>query len=200
MSRGQQGQVFNQTQGESKTAFGNAENDYSLANQDIGNFQDQVKQLGAENPFTVGGEYQNNQNMVLANTSDAMAEAAGAQLQGEAARTGQNPAGAIGATESIEQANERSLAGQQAAANQERIGQEAGYNTNVTNEYGKVPGMETAVGEGETGLYNGALKAEEGAAATPSFLETLEGQLAKAGESFVGGLGQGYGSQLAKNS
>jgi hypothetical protein len=186
LSRSQQGQVFNTTQGQSTQSFGDSQNDYTIANKDIGDFQQQLGELKAENPFTMGGEFQQSENMELANTSDAQAAAAGATLQGAAERTGQNPAGAIGATEAIQQENERSLAGQESAANQQRIGAEAGYNENVTNEFGKVPGMEAGIAEGEGSLYKTALGEEEDAAKTPSFMDTM-------GDAFGSAFGQGIG-------
>lgn len=196
MSRGQQGQVFNQTTGQSNQAFGAAENDYTLANQDVGNFQAQLSKLGAENPYQLGGQFQNEQNQVLANTADASAQGAGARLQNLSQRTGQNPAAAINATEAMQQTNERNLAGQQAQAGQERIQGLTNYNQKLAGMYGEVPGMETGIAKGQGDLYSGALSTEEQAAKQPSFLETLEGQLAQAGDSFL----QGYGQSVGKNA
>lgn len=187
MSRGQQGNVFNQTTGQSNQAFGAAENDYTLANQDVGNFQAQLSKLGAENPYQLGGQFQNEQNQVLANTADASAQGAGARLQNLSQRTGQNPAAAINATEAMQQTNERNLAGQQAQAGQERIQGLTNYNQKLAGMYGEVPGMETGIAKGQGDLYSGALSTEEQAAKQPSFLETLEGQLAQAGDSFLKG-------------
>lgn len=182
MSRGQQGQVFNQTSGESTQAFGNAENAYNLAQGDVGNYQAQLSKYAAENPYQAGGEFQNAQNEVLANTSDAAARAAGTRLQTQAQRTGQNPAGATAATESMEQAGARNLSAEQSAANTERLGSEAGYNKGVLQGYGEVPGMEEGIAKGYSGLYGTALGEEESAAKQPSFLDELGNSLLQGGE------------------
>lgn len=193
MSRGQQGQVFNQTQGQSNQAFGQAENAYSTEQADIGDYQAQLGKYATENPYGVGGQFQSAQNEVIANTADASAQGAGARLQELSARTGQNPAGAIGATEAMEQSGERAQAGQEAEANTERIGDSANYNKGVLAGYGAVPGMENEIATGQGNLYGHSLGAEEQSAQTPSFLETLEGQLASAGNSFASAYGKAKG-------
>ena len=194
MSRSQQGAVLNQTTGESKQAFGDAQNDYAAANQDIGNFQSQLENYATENPYKPGGEFQNAQNEVLANTSDASSAAAANRLQTQAQRTGQNPAGAIAATETMQQENERALSGEQAQANEERISGEAGYDKGVLQGYGEVPGMEAGVASGEAGLYKGALGAEEDSAKTPSFLDVLGDSFAQQGGKMAA---QGIGAVIA---
>jgi len=193
MSRSQQGQVFNQTKSQQGQAFGGAENAYSLAQQDIGAYQKQLGQYAAENPFTPGGEYQTAQNQSLAGTANAGATAAGAALQGQARRTGINPTAAIGATEEMQRANTRNLSAEEAAANQSRIGQEAEYNKGVLGATAVPVGMETSIAGGQGGLYGHALSAEEEAAKTPSFMDTLGGSFA---QGFGGGVGKGAASFL----
>lgn len=193
MSRGQQGQVFQTGQQQNKQAFGNEENSYNLAQTDIGNYEQQLGRYAAENPYTAGGEYQSQQKRVLANTADAMATGAGARLQALSARTGQNPAAAISATEAMQQANERALAGQEASAEEQRIQGEAGYNRDVLSATAAPVGMETSLARQQGEQSQASFGEEEQAAKTPSFLESLESQLASAGESFVGGLGAGMG-------
>lgn len=189
MSRPQQNQVFNQTSGESGTAFTDAENAYKTAGTDIGDFQSQLSALNAENPYNVGGQYQQQQTQALANTSDAMARAAAVQLQGQAARTGQNPGAANATAEAIEQQNERTLSGQEAEANTERISQGAGYNTKVAQMYGEVPGMEEGIAKGEGELYGTSVNAEEAAAKQPSFMDQM-------GDAFAQGIGSGAAKLL----
>lgn len=196
MSRGQQGQVFDQSKAQNAQAFGNAEDSYNLAQTDIGNYQQQLGRYANENPFTENGQFANDQNRVLANTADASAQAAGARLQSQAARTGQNPAGSIAATEAMQQENERNLSGQEAQANEQRIAGLADYNKGVLGATAVPVSMETALSGQQGNLATGALDAEEKAAQTPSFLESLEGQLAQAGSSFVGGLGAGIGKNM----
>jgi hypothetical protein len=187
MSRGQQSQIFQTTSGQQGQAFGNAENSLSLAQTDVGDYQSQLGKYAAANPYGEGGEFQSAQNQVLANTADASAQAAGAKLQGIAERTGQNPAGAISATEAMQQGNERSLASQEAAANAERLGAGAQYGKSVLQGYGEVPGMEEGIAKGYSGLYGTALGEEEQAAKTPSFGDEL-------GDAFAQNLGKGLSS------
>lgn len=193
MSRSQQTAVYNQTKGEGEQAFGDAENSYALGQQDVGKYEDQLGKYAASNPFTPGGEFQTDTNRVLANTADASATAAGARLQGIASRTGQNPNASIAATEAMQQENERNLGGQEAEAEKERIGSEADYNKSVLGATAAPVSMETSLINSQTPLYGHAVGAEEDAAKTPSFMETLEGQLASAGTAFAGGLGKSMG-------
>jgi hypothetical protein len=197
MSRGQQSATFNQTQGESKSSFGDTENSLKFEQGDIGTFADQLAAYQASNPYSAGGEYESNINEGLTNTSDAMAQSVGATLQGASARTGQNPAGAVAATEAMEEQNARNLGADKATAENQRISQEAAYDKSALPFEAEIPGMQSEIGKEQEGLYGTSLGTQEQAAKTPSFMETLEGQLAQAGESFAGGLGQGFGKQLA---
>lgn len=190
MSRAQQGQVFQQAKGESQGAFGSAENAYNLAQQDVGNYQGQLSKYAASNPFLPGGEYQTSQNQVLADTADAAARGIGGRLQMQAARTGQNPAGSIAATEEMERQAARDLSAEQAKANESRIGQEAEYNRSVLGATAVPVGMETSIGTGQGELYGHGLRSEEEAAKTPSLWDTL-------GSSFAQSLGEGIGIYAA---
>ena len=191
ISRSQQGQVFKQSQAEQGQAFGDAENSYTKAQQDIGNYESQLGKYASSNPYTAGGEFQTDTNRVLANTADSSATSAGARLQGIAARTGQNPGGATAATEEMQQANERNLGGQEASAERERIGSEADYNKGVLSATAAPVAMETSIASGQGGMFGHALSAEEEAAKTPSFMETLESQVAATGQAFAEGAGKG---------
>ena len=180
MSRSQQSAVYNQTKGESGQAFGDAENAYKLAQTDVGNYETQLGRYASENPYLPGGEFQNTENEIAANTSDAAARSAGAYLQSEAARTGQNPASSIGATREMEQQGARNLTAEEAGANRERIGAEAGYNKSVLAGSEFPVQAESEIAHGQGGLYSGALGSEESAAKSPSFLDEL-------GTSLIGG-------------
>ncbi len=78
---------------------------------------------------------------MLSDTSNAGTQALGAQLQGVAERTGQNPAASIAATEAGAATNTRALADESATADQNRIASEAGYNQGVTADTAAIPGM-----------------------------------------------------------
>lgn len=181
MSRSQQNQVFQQGQQQSGNAFADSENAYKLGQTDIGNYEDQLSRYAAANPYTAGGEFQNQENEIAANTSDAGARSAGAALQEEAARTGQNPAGVIGATKAMEQQGDRNLQGQEAEANQQRIQGEAGYNKSVLGASEFPVQAEESIASGEGGLYGKAFGEEEDAAKSPSFMDELGNQLISGG-------------------
>lgn len=144
-----------------------------MAQGDVGQYQQQLGQYAAENPYGAGGEFATDQNRILANTSDAMAKSAGSYLESQAARTGQNPAGAIGATEAIAQQNTRDLGAAEANADAQRIADAAGYNRSALAGYAAVPGMQEGIAKGEGDLYGTALGVQESAAKTPSFMDTL---------------------------
>lgn len=193
MSRGQENQTFDTASGQNQGYFNNAQNSYSNAQADIGDYQKQlsdyagqVAKFNSSNPYVQGGEFQTAQNQQLANTADASARAAGEALQGQALRTGQNTAGAIAATENMQQTNERNLAGQEAAATQQRIGSEAGYNEqgvgneeNLTKATAVPAQMETTLAGQQGELGNAALSEEEKAAQTPSWMEEFGNALAE---------------------
>ena len=193
MSRAQEGAVIDTAKGQNKTYFNNAQNSYSAANADIGDYQreladykGQVSAFSAKNPYTQGGEFQRSTNQIVANTSDANARAAGQTLQGQALRTGQNSAGAIGATEAMERQGTRDVAGEEAGANQQRIGAEAGYNKEALDAGKGVVGatevpaqLETTLAGQQGNLGEGALGIQENAAKTPSWMDQFGDQAAK---------------------
>jgi len=129
-----------------------AQNSYTQAQNDIGDYKDQLSKYAASNPFGEGGQYQKTTNQVLANTADAGARSAGEALQSQAERTGQNTAGAVAATEKMQQQGTRDLSAEEAKANQERISGQAGYNKSVlgATEY------PAQFAEGMTGAMSGA--------------------------------------------
>ena len=132
--------------------YNNAQNSYANAQNDIGDYKDQLAKYAASNPYGEGGQFQKTTNQVLANTSDAGARSAGEALQSQAERTGQNTAGAVAATEKMQQQGTRDLSAEEAKANQERIGAGAGYNKSVlgATEY------PAQFAEGMTGAMSGA--------------------------------------------
>lgn len=84
----------------------------------------------------------------------------------------------------------------QAADQASRIGSEAGYNQNVLNATGQIPGMEGSIASEAGGQANQQLGTAEQAANTPSFGEMLTNSLLSAGGSFAGGAGQAIGKKL----
>lgn len=179
MSRSQQTETFDTAKGQNAGYYANSQNSYNQAQGDVGDYQDQLAKYSASNPYKQGGEYQTSTNQILANTSDAAARGAGNTLQSQALRTGQNSAGAVAATEAMQQQNTRNLSGEEAQANQERIGQEAGYNKSALTA-AEVPAQLEAGLSGQQGnLGEGTLGVQQKAGDTPSWMDEFGGALAK---------------------
>lgn len=193
MSRSQQGSVLNQATGQNATYNANAQTSYNNAQTDEGNFESQLGEYAAANPYVEGGQYQTSTNKVLANTADAGAQSAGNAIQSAAVRTGQNPAGAIAATEAMQEQNERNLSSQEGEATADRIGKQAEYNTNVLNASEQPANFEAQLASQQASAAQGTLNTEEQAAQTPSFEDELGNGLIQAGVSFAGGYGKGLG-------
>ncbi len=184
MSRGQENQVVNEAQGQNATAAKNAQQSYNAAQSDIGNYENQLSQFAAANPYGEGGQYQAAQNQVLSNTADAMGKSAGQAVQSAAVRTGQNAGGAIAATEAMQQNNERNLAAQEAKANEQRIGAGAQYGAETLKASEAPAQLEAGLTGQQLNAQDNTLATQQNAARNnPSFLDTL-------GESFAAGLGK----------
>ncbi len=190
MSRGQENQVQTEAQNQNATAAKNAQTSYNAAQGAVGDYQTQLSQYAAANPYTQGGQFQTEQNKVLSNTADAGAQAAGQAMQSEAVRTGQNAGGAIAGTEATAQANERNLASQEATAEQGRIGAQAGYNKSVLGATAIPAQMETNLTGQQLNAGNQALSTQEKAAQQPGFADILGG-------SFANAFGKGMGAAAA---
>lgn len=189
MSRGQENQVFDTSQQQNQQFNQNAQQSYNQAQGDVQNYEKQLAEYAGANPYKQGGEFQTSENRVLANTSDAAAQAAGQSMQSQAVRTGQDAGASIAGTEAAEEANARNLGASQAAANAQRIGSEAGYNQSVLGATALPAQLESTLSGQQGELGNNALNTEQKAGEEPSFMDTL-------GSSFAGGLGSGLGKYL----
>jgi hypothetical protein len=208
MSRAQEGQVVdtaksqNQTlNANSTTAFGAVPGDIATQQGDVNNFQSQLGKFAAANPYVQGGEFQTAQNQQLADTAAGVSDATKQAVEGASVRTGANVGGAVAGAEEAAQQAQRTMGGQVAGANQERIGQEAGYNEKALGGYQVVPGMQGQVTGQQEQLANqqgdlaaGALSTDEKASEMPSWLEDENAMINKSAEGFAQGVGQGLGS------
>ena len=131
MSRAQINQNYGTASDESKSYYNEAQNSYTNANNDAQDYKAQLSAYKAGNPYGEGGAFQTDTNKVVANTADAAARSAGSRLQDQALRTGQNTAGDVAATENMTQQGTRDISGEEAEANQERIGAGANYGKSV---------------------------------------------------------------------
>jgi hypothetical protein len=184
MSRGQSTQAFNTASSQNATNFGNAQSAEGAAQNDIGQYQNQLASFVSGNPYTAGGEYDQTINAGLANTSDAGSNSLRGALQSQALRTGQNSAADAATAASNAQQNTRNLSSDMASAQQQRINSEAGYNQEALGASAQPAQMESSLYGTSGSQGNQELGTEEGAAQTPSFWDTL-------GSSFAGGLGKG---------
>jgi len=192
MSRSQESSVVDTAKGQNAGYYNNAQNSYSQAQTDVGNYEKQladyagdVSKFSASNPYVKGGEFQTSTNQQLSNTADAGARSAGEALQGQALRTGQNTAGSIAATEAMEQQGTRDLASEEAKATQQRIGSEAGYNKealdanqSLVSDTAVPAQLETTLSGQQGSLAGGALSTEEQAAKQPSWMDEFGNTLA----------------------
>src|ERR1700740_897694 len=186
MSRGQSTQTFNTASSENAANFGNAQPASATAQNDNGNYQNQLANVISGNPYGKGGEYDQKINQGLTNVSDAGSNSLQGALQSQALRTGQNSAANAATAASAAQQNTRDLAGDLASAQQQRISDEAAYNQAAL-------GASAVPGQMEAGLYgqaggqaNQELGTAEGAAQTPSFWDQV-------GSGFASGLGRAIG-------
>jgi hypothetical protein len=190
MSRGQSTQAFNTASSQNATNFGNAQSAEGTAQNDIDDYQNQLASFVSGNPYTAGGEYDQTINAGLANTSNAASNSLQGSLQSQALRTGQNSAADAATAATAAETNEQNLSAQQAAAQQQRISDEAGYNQEALSASAEPAQMESSLYGTAGSQGNQELGTEEGAAQTPSFWDTLGG-------TFAGGLGSGLGRNIA---
>jgi hypothetical protein len=190
MSRGQSTSAFNTASSQNATNFGNAQSAEGAAQNDIGDYQNQLAKFVSGNPYTAGGEYDQTINAGLVNTSDAGSASLKSDLQSQALRTGQNSAADAATASSAAQQNTRNLSSSLASAQQQRISDEAGYNQQALQASAEPAQMESSLYGTAGSQGNQELGTEEGAAQTPSFWDTLGG-------TFAGGLGSGLGRNIA---
>lgn len=191
MSRGQEGSVIGTADDQNTGYYDQSQNSYSNAQTDASDYQKQLADYASSNPYGAGGADQTATNQQLTNTSDALARSTGQALQSQALRTGGNTSGGVAATEQMEEANDRTLSGDEASATQDRIGKQAGYNQDVLNATAVPVSQQTALSGQQGQLAGQALSTAAGAAKTPSWLDTF-------GNAVANGLGktltQGGGS------
>lgn len=186
MSRSDQKQVRKEAEAQNAQEYANSQNSYTKAQKDLTNYQDQLSQYAASDPYQAGGEYQTAENQVIANTADSAARTAGNELQAQALRTGGNTAAAGAQEEQIADQMERNAATQQAGATADRIDNEAKYKTNVLQANEFPVGEEAALSGQQGSEANGALGIQGQESNTPGFWDTL-------GDSFAHALGNTLG-------
>lgn len=168
MSRGQENEV-NTTAGDQNSAFNkNAQASYTAAQTDVGDYQNQLSQFAAANPYGAGGAYQTAVNQSTANTADAASQAEAQAAQSQAVRTGQNAGAGIASGQAANEANTRNLMAQQAKNNADRITQGAGYGKEVLGATQVPASLEAGLAGQQASAGNTALETQQKAAETPS--------------------------------
>ena len=165
MSRPQINDTFAQGKAESTGYYNDAQNSYVNAQNKEKDYESQLADYKAANPYKQGGQFQTATNQVMAGTADAGARAAGEALQSQALRTGQNTAGGVAATEHMQQQGTRDLSGEEARATQERIGAGANYDKSVLGATEFPAQFASEMAARMAGAGNTALKTQEDAAA-----------------------------------
>jgi hypothetical protein len=193
MSRSQQGQVYNTTQANAATDTTNSAASQAQAQADIGANQAALSKFQSSNPYQAGGEFQTTQNQQLADTAAGVADSTKQAVEGASVRTGANVGGAVAGAEEAAQQAQRTLGGQEANANQTRIGDEAGYNETALSAGNTIEGQQDTLAQQQAQQAQGETGTEEQAANTPSFSDMLGQGLISAGTSFAGGFGGAVG-------
>jgi hypothetical protein len=183
VSRSQSTSTYNTATNNSNQDQSNAQSSYGATQGDINDYKDQLAKFVSSNPYTKGGEYDQTINTGLSNTSDAGATSLAGNLQSQALRTGQNSGADAATAAEFARQNERQLSSDQATAEQNRIGSEAGYNQEGLQDATEPISAESSLYGTSTGAGNTALNTAASAAQTPSFWDSL-------GTSFAGGLGK----------
>lgn len=185
MSRAQEGTATSTAAKQNAGYYDNAQNSYTQAQTDAGNFEKQLGTYGTQvgaftsaNPYTPGGTFQTTTNQQLTDTADASARALGTTLQGQALRTGQNTSGGVAAAEQAQEENERTLSGQEADATQKRIAAGAAYGKEALDAQGNllsataVPvSQQTALAGQQAQDANAAAGNQVNAAKQPSWVD-----------------------------
>ena len=186
MSRSQQSQVLATAQANSGADQTTAQNAQQAEVADIGNYEKQLSQYAADNPYKAGGEYDTATDSKLSGVADVGSSAIANQLATQAKRTGENATAANATAAEVARANERELAAGEAGATQTRIGDEANYNAGVLQDTAAPVAMEAGVANPALSASNSALGIGGDAAKTPGFWDSL-------GTSFAQQLGKTAG-------
>lgn len=178
MSRDQSSDISTTAQTNSGTDQTAAENAQTAENTDIGNYDSQLSQYAASNPYVQGGEDQTAQNQTLAANADVGSQAITNQEQTQAQRTGQNAGAANATAAAAAQQNLINESSAEGADNTTRIGDEATYNQGVLGASEVPAQLEAGEASTDLGAANSALSTSESAsAASPSFWDELSSGL-----------------------
>lgn len=188
MSRADSQQITDTAKGQNATQYGNAQNSYTMAQQDAGDYSAALAKYAAANPYGSGGVFQKTTNQQLTDTADAAAKSAGEAMQSSAVRSGINPGAAIAGTEAVAEANERGLGADEAQQTQARLAADANYRAGVLQSTAVPVQQQTQLAGQQGQLAEGTLSAEnQASAANKSFMDQFGGAFATTLGDTLGG-------------
>jgi len=190
MGRSESKQVTQQSLDTSKNFQNQANQSFAATQGAIGDYQNRLNNFLARNPYTPGGEFQRNQNLINASTADAGNAAMKNTLDLAAQRSGENTAGFANNVAEAQRQTSRDLADQMAKADQTRIDKETGiqqYGVQASALPADIQAKLYGPGAGEA---VGALNPAANAAKTPSFWDEF-------GDAFASSLGKGLATGSA---
>ena len=173
MTKSQSNTAFQNSNTQNTQENQNAQSSYTSAQNDVGNYEGQLANYSAQNPYVQGGQYQTSQNQGLADTAAAGSQAAAQAIESAGVRSGQNPSAGIAAAEQVSEANNRNQMADVDQATQQRLQGLSQYNSNVLNASAEPEKMEQGLTSGENSAANSTLGDETNASKTPSFWQQL---------------------------
>jgi hypothetical protein len=190
MGRSESKQVTQQSLDTSKNFQNQANQSFAATQGAIGDYQNRLNNFLARNPYTPGGEFQRNQNLINASTADAGNAAMKNTLDLAAQRSGENTAGFANNVAEAQRQTSRDLADQMAKADQARIDKETGIQQFGVQASALPADMQAKLYGTGAGESVGALNPAANAARTPGFWDEF-------GDAFASSLGKGLGTGIA---
>lgn len=171
--RAQSKQVANQGMTQSGISQGQATQAFNAGMSSAADYQNQVKNYRANNPYGIGGQFDQDQRTINADTSNAGTASLKAGMAQNAKNTGQNAASYAPALAEAQRSASRDLATAQSKADQQRIASGAAYDAQGIQMAGLAPDLYSRLyGTGESGTAAN-LNPAASAAKTPGFMDTL---------------------------
>lgn len=171
-----------------------ADQSFGADNAAITNYQKSVSDFAAANPYGIGGQFQQDQSRINADTSNAGTNSLNDAMRLNAQRTGQNDASYAPALAEAQRKAARDQATSEATADQKRIQQDAIYRQQATQFASMTPDMYARLYGTSVGGSTGAL----GPAATTAVGSKGFGQTF--GDAFAGALGKTLGGPAPSGS
>lgn len=187
MGRSESKQVTQQSLDTSKNFQNQANQSFAATQGAIGDYQNRLNNFLARNPYTPGGEFQRNQNLINASTAEAGNAAMKNTLDLASQRSGENTAGFASNVAEAQRQTSRDLADQMAKADQARVDKETGIQQFGVQASALPADMQAKLYGTGAGEAVGALNPAANAAKTPGFWDEFAPALAGAAGSVLHG-------------